>query len=300
MNYLILTILTLSLCWNASAKTCSIETFDKIVYLPTKKTSSNNKAIKKSDCPTSIQMKFTKQIFNSSGTLSSRVLNSNEDFSRSGYTVKLIPNKVLVVNLKDKLKRHFELGNKWSFGKLKLLNKHHLVGLNKNDSIDIDCEFCHTTGVKNISLTVHNPIRNFSKTIWLNATVFISTKVLVPSRPISTSEPQLKPSDFSFVNLEVIRPEKYFTNKEQLVFYKLNKSLEQGRGLMFTDISPVNLVSAGIPTKVILRNKTLVLESQGIPRQSGKFGEIIKLLNPKTKRTITGKVIGFNKVLVDL
>ena len=284
----------------AESKSCSITTFDKVYYLPTKNKSKARRVIKKTDCPEFLVGKFTKQIFNSSGTLSQRILNSNEDIAKSGYKINLFPKRVIVTNLKDKLKRHFELGNKWSFGKLKMLNKNIVIGLNKDDTIDLNCEFCHTTGEKNISFTVYNAIKNYSKTHWVSATVYISTAVLVPKRAISPSEPQLVPSDFELKNLNVIRPEKYFTNKEKLVFYKLNKAIVSGKGLMFTDLSPVNLVSAGVPTKIILRNKTLSLESQGIPSQSGKFGEIIKLRNPKTKRVISGKVIDFNKVLVDL
>lgn len=284
----------------ANAKSCNIHTFDKIVYLPTKNISKARGVIKKSDCPSLVQRKFIEQIFNSSGTLSSRALSTNEDLNKMGYKINLTPSKVHVSNLKDKLKRHFELGPKWSFGKLKLLNSKYFIGLNKSDSIDMDCEFCHTTGEKNISLNIYNSLKNFSKTLWLNSTVYISTSVLVPNRSVSPSEPQLVPTDFQFKYLNVTRPEKYFTNKNQLVFYKLNKPLAQGKGLQFSDLSPVNLVSAGIPTTIILKSKTLVLEGQGIPRQSGKFGEVIKLLNPKTKRTISGKVIDFNKVLVDL
>lgn len=279
---------------------CYIKSFDKIYYIPTKGALNYKSLIKESDCPGKIQSAFISKIYQSSGLLSSKVLNYDDRFKKSGISVKLIPNRIRVSNLKDSLKEKFNLGNLWSFSKLKFVNKKTTIGLSKEDSLSFGCEFCHTTGEKNISLTIYNPIKNYSKTHWASATVLVSTKVLVPSRSISPSEPQLVPADFQLKSLSVTRPEKYFTNLEQLVFYKVNKPISPNDGLLFTDLVPVNLVSAGTPTKIILRNKSLQVESMAIPSQSGKFGEVIRLRNPKTKRMITGKVVDFNKVMVDL
>lgn len=218
----------------------------------------------------------------------------------TGYKVELTPNKIQVINLKNEFQKQFKLRKGWSFGKLKMLNKKSAIGLGLESSLSLSCELCHTTGEKNISLEVRNPVEGFSKTFWAQGTVYISTIALVPVRAISTSEPQLSPSLFRKQQINVTRPEQFFTNSDQLVFYKLNKPLPEGNGLKFTDLTPINLVSAGIPTKVILKSGGLILNGTGIPSQSGKFGEIIKLRNPKTKRMIIGKVVDFNKVLVDL
>ncbi|MFT6068646.1 MAG: flagella basal body P-ring formation protein FlgA [Bacteriovoracaceae bacterium] len=284
----------------AHSKECSIESYDKIYYIPTKGAKNHKSLIKDSDCPSSIQSAFISKIYQSSGLLTSKVLNYDSKFKKSGYIVNLIPNRIRVSNLKDSLKEKFNLGSLWSFSKLKFVNKLTTLGLSKEDTLSFGCEFCHTTGEKNISLVIYNPIKNYSKTYWASATVLVSTKVLVPNRSISPSEPQLTPSDFKLKSLSVTRPEKYFTNIEQLVFYKVNKPISANDGLLFTDLVPVNLVSAGTPTKIILRSKTLQVEGTAIPSQSGKFGEVIRLRNPKTKRMITGKVVDFNKVMVDL
>lgn len=282
------------------AKECSIVSFDKIYYVGTKGAKSHSSLIKESDCPSKIKTAFITKIYQSSGLLTSKVLNYDESFKKAGFKVNLTPSRIRVSNLKDSLKQNFNLGNLWSFSKLKFLNKSTSLALSKEDSLSFSCEFCHTTGEKNISLTVFNPIKNYSKTHWASATVLVSTKVLIPSRPISPSEPQLTPSDFKLKSLSVTRPEKYFTNLEQLVFYKVNKPIASNEGLLFTDLVPVNLVSAGTPTKIILRSKTLQVQGTAIPSQSGKLGEVIKLRNPNTNRMITGKVIDFNKVMVDL
>lgn len=282
------------------AKECSIKSYDKIFYIPTKGNKIHKSLIKESDCPTSIQSAFIEKIYQSSGLLTSRVLNYDNRFKKSGFTVRLVPNRIRVSNLKESLKEEFNLDNLWSFSKLKFVTKKTTLALSKEDSLSFACEFCHTTGEKTISLTVYNPIKNYSKTYWANATVLVATKVLIPNRPISPSEPQLTPSDFKLKYLSVTRPEKYFTNIEQLVFYKVNKPISANDGLLFNDLVPVNLVSAGTPTKIILKSKTLQVEGTAIPSQSGKFGEVIKLRNPKTNRIITGKVVDFNKVMVDL
>lgn len=281
-------------------KECSITSFDKIYYIPTNGAKSHNSLIKESDCPTTIQSAFISKIYQSSGLLTTKVLNYDKRFKKSGFTVHLVPNRIRVSNLKESLKEKFNLGNLWSFSKLRFVNKKTTLALMSEDSLSFGCEFCHTTGEKNISLTVYNPIKNYTKTHWASATVLVATKVLIPNRPISPSEPQLTPSDFKLKYLSVTRPEKYFTNIEQLVFYKVNKPISPNEGLLYNDLVPVNLVSAGTLTKIILRNKTLQVEGTAIPSQSGKFGEVIKLRNPKTNRMITGKVVDFNKVMVDL
>lgn len=299
MKYIIL----LSILFSTSAysaEVCTIKTFKKIYYLPSASSPIKGKIIKSSNCPSIVTKKFKEHIFYSSGTFTQRALNNIESIKKTKMSVRLSPKRVNIINLKDKLKDHFDLGAKWSFDNLKMLNKNNIFGLNQEDSLDIGCEFCHTTGKKNISLTIFNALSNYNKTHWVNATVFVSTKVLVSSRSISPSEPRLMPQDFVFKEINVTRPEKYFTNKSKLTFYKINKPLAQGSGLAFSYLSPINLVSAGIQTQVILRNKLLIVEGKGIPSQSGKFGETISLRNPKTKKAFSAKVIDFNKVLVDL
>ncbi|MBK23922.1 MAG: flagella basal body P-ring formation protein FlgA [Halobacteriovorax sp.] len=300
MKLILLASILFSFSSFGNTKSCKIDSFEKIYYLPNPNGFNSKEIIKRSDCPLDVKRKFNRQIYKSSGSLTSNIINSISEIKNSGYTVELTPNRIQVINLKNEFQKQFNLRKDWTFGKLKMLNKKSAIGLDLESSLSLSCELCHTTGEKNIALEVRNPIKGFSKTHWVQGTVFISTKALIPVRSLSASEPQLSPSLFKKELINVTRPEQYFTNIEQLVFYKLNKSLPEGTGLKFTDLTPINLVSAGIPTKVVLKSGGLVLNGTGIPSQSGKFGEIIKLRNPKTKRMIIGKVVDFNKVLVDL
>lgn len=300
MKYLLILLTFLSFARVGYSKSCNIETFSKVLYLPGKSSVPSNQIIKDSDCSEIIKSAFSKRIINSNGVISSKVINAIQEIQNTGTTVTLNPTRVKIVNLKNKFKDQFKLSRDWTFGKLKMLNRKVIIGLNEGDSYNLSCELCHTTGQKNISVTTHNPITSLSKTYWVQGTVYISASVLVPKRAISPSETQLTPETFVKKKINVTRPEVYFTNKDQLVFYKLNKPLSKGSGLKFTDLTPINLVSAGIPTKVILKSGGLVLQGTGIPSQSGKFGEVIKLQNPKTRRMIIGKVVDFNKVMVDL
>lgn len=281
------------------AAECTINSFDKIIYIDGGLPSNIKSIVKNTDCSKEITNKFIKGILGSNGTITERALNTVY-LEGVNEKVNLVPSKIQVSNIKTLLERQFKLEKDWSFEKIKFVNKKRVLGLSHNERAEFECDLCHTTGEKTISLKVINPIKNTSKTLWLQGMVFISTNVLVPNRPISPSETSLSPSNFKIKRVNVMRPEKFFTNKSKLVFYKVNKPLTGERGLMFTDLTPINLVSAGIPAKVILKSGTLTLHGKGVPSQSGKFGEVIKLKNPKTNRIITGKVVDFNKVVVDL
>ena len=61
-----------------------------------------------------------------------------------------------------------------------------------------------------------------------------------------------------------------------------------------------NLVTAGRHTNVIFKSKGINLSLNALPLEYGKFGQDIRLRNPKSNKIIIGKVTDFNTVLVEL
>jgi hypothetical protein len=65
------------------------------------------------------------------------------------------------------------------------------------------------------------------------------------------------------------------------------------------DIQPVNLVNYGTPVKINLKNSAISLTKIASPTRSAQFGESVEL-KINNEKTITGKVIDYNQVVIEL
>ena len=100
--------------------------------------------------------------------------------------------------------------------------------------------------------------------------------------------------------IETTTPSKYFKKFDEIMFYKPTRILKKGSPLLKRDLIPIKLVRSFTPVKIILSNKGINLTGIAIAKKSGHFGEIIPLKNKKGKRILFGKVIGFNKVKIEI
>jgi flagella basal body P-ring formation protein FlgA len=62
----------------------------------------------------------------------------------------------------------------------------------------------------------------------------------------------------------------------------------------------MTIVKPGQKVKVLLKGKSISLNSTALARQGGKIGQIIDVYNQKTNKKISGLVIDFNTVMVNL
>lgn len=168
------------------------------------------------------------------------------------------------------------------------------------ENISISCDTCNQPGNRNLKIIRSNPISGKVDQQWAKVQVAVKGKSLVAKQNLPVNNRALNPSDFQEKEFYSISPEQFFTNKPQLVFYKLNKAVTRGSSLNFSDLSSINLIQMGRPVRVTLRSGTLVLQSKAIANQSGKLGDVIRLKNLSTNKTIIGKVTDFNKVEVEL
>lgn len=90
------------------------------------------------------------------------------------------------------------------------------------------------------------------------------------------------------------------TNVDELKFYKLNKPLRGGELLKKSDLNAINLVRAGSKTDVIIENKMIKIQTSGISRSNGGFGEYVEVFNPQKNKKYQGRVVDINKILVEL
>jgi flagella basal body P-ring formation protein FlgA len=277
-------------------ETCFIETAHKI-YRPEVTTGLGIKnIIKKSNCIIKVQQKFTNMVLSSKGSFNASTL--RDSFGK--YQVKITPSKIRVFTLNSKLKSYFNQSKNWHWRDLSSLNKKATFLLSSNEQLNFHCTGCRFTGEKRVQVDINNPILGKIKRHWLKGKIIVRTEALVATTAQTVNNRGILLDSFKLDFVDSIHPEKLFTNKNKLVFYKLNKPIQQGEALEFMDMAPVDLVKAGKAAKIIYDHESISLSGIAIPSKSGKIGDLIQLRHPKTKKIILGKVIDFNKVMVGL
>lgn len=276
------------------ADACEIQSYHRIIKTENEKLSFNQIA-KKSDCPQAVKLKFLNALQSSKGLV--RVDTLSEEL---GIKATITPNRIRVESLEELLLDKYNLDSKWSFRKIKSIGKTPLLTLNEYENIQINCRDCTSPGNKNIKITITDPLKGNKKSLWLESKLLLRSYALVSKGDFMVDNKPLLAGSFDFKEVFTENPENFFTKTTNLAFYKLNKPLRKGSPLLFSDITPVSLVKNGQMTTIILKSNALMLEGKAIPMKNGQLGDMIQLRNVKSNRIIIGKVVDFNKVVIDL
>ena len=124
-------------------------------------------------------------------------------------------------------------------------------------------------------------------------------KVVKAKRSISFQQKNLNANDFYLDDVMTMTPDNVVTTLENIQFYKSNKTILQNAVVSNLDLQAINLVNYGTPVKVELKNEYIALQKIAMPIRSARFGETVELKGPNNKN-ISGKVIDFNKVVIEL
>lgn len=289
-------ISTLFLTSTITTFACNIQSFNKVVVISNSPLNSLKSLVKKTDCDSQTISRFVKAIQKTKGTINSRIV--SEIINKE---VMLKPNTIRVSHINNIVKnRILNDSDRYFFVDQSSRIIDSVVGLTSEESLSVKCNNCKTTGNKNITMSVYNPLTGKNKKYWITGKNLIKAQALVARRNISFSETSLSKSSFELKEVYSDKPEQFFVNPSKLVFYKVNKSLKKGSPLKFNDLHSIYLIQSGKPATVLLKNNSLSLSSIAMPLRSARFGETVPLKNQKTKKTIIGKVIDFNKVVVEL
>lgn len=246
-------------------------------------------------CTDKQKTQFTTFLSDFQGTLNKRVLTAELGL---GFKKK---STTEIQTLSSFFNSRINKDNSWKFVESSFSGTNiPFVAISENQSLSVLCNNCNNTGNKNIKIEIRDPIAARVRSSWSNTKLAARTKALYTTENVPVNNKALLPHQFEERVVYDIRPEQFFTDKEQLVFYKTNRAKSKGEAVRFQDLTPVNLVKMGHPATIILKNNSLTLETIAIPSQSGKLGQRIRLKNPRTKKVIIGKVVNFNKVEVEL
>ncbi|MCP4913664.1 MAG: flagellar basal body P-ring formation protein FlgA [Oligoflexia bacterium] len=275
---------------------CNIQSFDKVVVLSNSPLNSLESLIAKTDCDAQTINSFVQAIQKTKGTINSRIV--SEIINKE---IMLKPNTIRVSHINQIVKDRILSGSdRYFFVDNTSRAVDSVIGLTSEESLSVKCNNCKTTGNKNIQMSVYNPLSGKNKKYWITGRNLIKAQALVARRNISFSETSLSKSTFELKEVYSDKPEQFFVNPSKLVFYKVNKPIKKGAPLKFNDLHSIYLIQSGKPATVLFKNNSLSLSSIAMPLRSARFGETVPLKNQKTKKTIIGKVVDFNKVVVEL
>ena len=298
MRLVLLTLIVFT-TFTAWSKSCHIDVYSKVYTLDKNISKLTKEIIKKSDCSQNVKLDFVRFLTTTNGVVSNTQL-ARMFKSLENKDVKITPSKISIRKLDDYLTDRIAFSKNWFVRDINSAMRKSSIVLNDQENIHVDCPSCSFPGNKSIRLIIQNPINNTNKFQMLNAKVLIKTIALVPRGMIQVNNLPLSENMFKKKAVFVDNPAHIFLNKKALVFYKVNKPLTGEKPLLLSDLIPVSIVKAGTPASILLKHDGISLKSTAIPMRSGKFGDIIQLRSTRSKKIITGKVVDYNKVAIEL
>lgn len=278
---------------SAPSIACSISGPKQIILSEKKSISEAGLDLK--ECDSSKEQRILNFINDFKGTLTDRIVKLE-----IGSGIQLSSN-IQITSLESFLNNKLSIPKDWKFINSSFTGQTSgFLKTDKNDVLNVQCSNCINPGKKNILIESYNPISGRTSRNWVSTELSVKSLALVASKNFNIDYQSLNPSEFELKEVYTTSPDKIFTQKDRLVFYKLNRPKAKGEVLIFQDISPVNLVKMGTPVNVVLIHNGIKISGNAIAGQSGKIGETIRLKNTKTNKTIVGKIINFNKVEVNL
>jgi len=295
-----LILFLISFCATAESQTCGVQLFSKVYRLENNQSLNSSDIIQASDCDSMVLNKISQLVSGSNGTISADFLKREVAKDFNNINLEISPRKTALLDLNTTMREQLTGGTNLYFLDTKSLNGLRTVGLVEGEQLKVNCESCSTFGEKNLKLDITNPIANSTRTLWFSSKIMAKVKVFKARRNISFQQKHLEADDFYADEIYSLSPDNVVTSLENIHFYKSNKTIIQGAVVSNMDLQAVNLVNFGTPVSLTLKNANINLSRKAIPNRSALFGETIELKNPSNNKVITGKVVDYNKVVIEL
>lgn len=93
--------------------------------------------------------------------------------------------------------------------------------------------------------------------------------------------------------------EKYAIKAEDLLGKHVNRNIKEGTPIRLDQVARPKMVSVGDSVTIIAKKGSLTISASGKAKQDGELGELIKVSNIDSSKTLTAKVTGHGEVLVE-
>ncbi|MBY0416318.1 MAG: flagella basal body P-ring formation protein FlgA [Bdellovibrionales bacterium] len=297
MKHLLSLLLFSSL--NVSATECGIELYSKVYRLSAGQALMARDVIHNSNCSPEITNKLATIISSSEGSVGSGFLEQELQKDFSDIIINFPVKKLALLDLSTALKDQLLAGSNLFFTQARSLNNLSSLGLIEGEQLNAICDSCQTFGEKSIKIDISNVVSNTNRSLWFASKIMAKVKVVKASRTISFQQKGFDVKDFYYDEILTMSPDNVLTTLDNIQFYKPNKTIMQNAVISNLDVQAVNLVNYGTPASVVLTNHNISLQKMAMPIRSARLGEIVELKGPNNKN-ITGKVVDFNKVVIEL
>lgn len=279
---------------------CKIELFSKIYTIESNHQLITNSIIKQTSCENKISLKLSQIISNSSGTTGTDFLRKELEKDFLNYKLEISPRRLSLFDLNVVLRDQLTIHENIFFFNTKSLNALVTIGLSEGEQLKAYCENCNSLGEKNVKIDITNTLENTTRTLWFTTQAMAKVKVFKAKRNISYQEKNLQTDDFYIDEIYTNNPDNTVTNINTINFYKVNHTILQGSVVSSLDLQPVNLINYNTPVTVLLKNENIYLQKKAMPLRSAQFGDVVELKNPNSNKIISGKVVDYNKVVIEL
>ena len=293
-------ILIFSSSVSAEEQKCSITLYSKVYRLDSSQELTANDIAHKTDCDINIVNKISQIISISTGTVGIDFLKRELKKEFPNQNLEINPRKMSLLELNSTLRDQLANETNLYFLDSKSLNGIKTLGLVENEQLKSTCESCNSFGEKNIKIDIVNPMANSTRTLWFSSKIMAKIKVFKAKRNISFQQAHLEATDFYQDEIYTGNPENVLTSIDNIHFFKANRTIIQGAAVSNLDLQPVNLINYGTPVNVLLKNQNINLQRTAMPSRSAQFGETIELKNPSNNKIIAGRVVDYNKVVIEL
>jgi flagella basal body P-ring formation protein FlgA len=279
---------------------CKIELFSKIYKLEPSRQLNANDIIKEGNCEKNISVRLSQIISNSSGTMGIDFLKREIEKEFANYKIEITPRKISLFELNLVLRDQLMVNGNFFFNNTKSLNAVASIGLTEGEQLKVYCESCNNLGEKNVKIDIINSLESSTRTLWFTTQAMAKIKVFKAKRNLSFQQKNLLKEDFYSEEIFTSNPDNALTSINDINFYKSNRTILQGSTVSNFDLQPVNLINFGTPVTVILMSQNIYLQKKAMPQRSAQFGETVELINPNSHKIISGKVVDYNKVVIEL
>lgn len=280
----------------AYADSCKVELYSKIYRLDAGQTLTSRDVIYKTNCENDITAKISQIISNASGVLTASFL-EKEFINQS---VVITPRKISLLDFGMTLRDQLTANSNLYFFNIQSMNQISALSLIEGEVAKATCEGCSSFGEKNIKIDITNPIANTSRTLWFSSKILAKVKVLKAKRNLGYQEKKLSLEDFYNDEIYTSMPQNILGQLDNIQFYKPNKTISEGSVITNMDLQAVNLVTYGTPVKVVLKNQNINLSKNAMPSRSAQFGDAIEVQTINNNKKVLGRVIDYNKVVIEL
>ncbi len=179
------------------------------------------------------------------------------------------------------------------------MNLNGAISLFAGDNLSVSCGTCLFGAQQPLNVVI-NGTDGTKRSFIVNTDFSKMVRALRLISPLPSFSSLNDESYFKEELTESIPHTDLMTDIKTLEFYRTNKPLMAGQLLRRSDVSPIDLVKAGLKTDVILENQMVRIKTQGISRSNGAIGDLVEVFHPQKNKKYQGKVIDINKVLIEL